>query len=147
MAPTTSKAALLLSPARNDSSCRDYRSCVSRLAGWALWLRIAQYGWSPERLYGVLITIVALVWTVGFCLSVLFTVGIHKGLCSYHSGYRITGADLPVLVYTPVLDPRRISVESHMARYQDGRINADRKPVYAQQYRTKGARGDANAAK
>lgn len=36
------------------------------LAGWALWLRISQYGWSPERLYGVLITIVALVWAVGF---------------------------------------------------------------------------------
>lgn len=36
------------------------------LAGWALWLRISQYGWSPERLYGVLITIVALVWAIGF---------------------------------------------------------------------------------
>ena len=42
------------------------------LAGWALWLRISQYGWSPERLYGVLITLVALVWAVGFCISVVF---------------------------------------------------------------------------
>lgn len=41
------------------------------LAGWALWLRISQYGWSPERLYGVLITIVALVWAIGFCASAL----------------------------------------------------------------------------
>ncbi len=29
------------------------------LAGWALWVRIQQYGWTPDRLYGAL-TIVCL---------------------------------------------------------------------------------------
>lgn len=36
------------------------------LTTWALWLRIGQYGWTPERLYAVLTTLVALVWAVGF---------------------------------------------------------------------------------
>lgn len=96
------------------------------LAGWALWLRIAQYGWSPERLYGVLITIVALVWTVGFCLSVLFYRRDPQRLQAHITPTTgLLALIFLVLVHTPVLDPWRISVESHMARYQDGRINAD----------------------
>ncbi|MEG5478515.1 DUF4153 domain-containing protein [Enterobacter hormaechei] len=101
------------------------------LAGWALWLRIAQYGWSPERLYGVLITIAALVWTVGFCLSVLFYRRDPQRLQAYITpATGLLALIFLLLVYTPVLDPWRISVESHMARYQDGRINADQVSLY-----------------
>ncbi|EKS6401394.1 DUF4153 domain-containing protein [Enterobacter hormaechei] len=101
------------------------------LAGWALWLRIAQYGLSPERLYGVLITIVALVWTVGFCLSVLFYRRDPQRLQAHITpATGLLALIFLVLVYTPVLDPWRISVESHMARYQDGRINADQVSLY-----------------
>lgn len=101
------------------------------LAGWALWLRIAQYGWSPERLYGVLITIVALVWTVGFCLSVLFYRRDPQRLQAHITpATGLLALIFLVLVYTPVLDPWRISVGSHMARYQDGRINADQVSLY-----------------
>ncbi|EOZ9304068.1 DUF4153 domain-containing protein [Enterobacter hormaechei] len=101
------------------------------LAGWALWLRIAQYGWSPERLYGVLITIVALVWTVGFCLSVLFYRRDPQRLQAHITpATGLLALIFLVLVYTPVLDPWRISVKSHMARYQDGRINADQVSLY-----------------
>lgn len=95
-------------------------------AGWALWLRIAQYGWSPERLYGVLITVVALVWAVGYCLSVLFYRREPQKLQAYVTPTTgLLALTFLVMVHTPVLDPWRISVESHMARYQDGRIDAD----------------------
>ncbi|WP_345768490.1 DUF4153 domain-containing protein [Enterobacter hormaechei] len=101
------------------------------LAGWALWLRIAQYGWSPERLYGVLITIAALVWTVGFCLSVLFYRRDPQRLQAHITpATGLLALIFLVLVHTPVLDPWRISVKSHMARYQDGRINADQVSLY-----------------
>ena len=101
------------------------------LAGWALWLRISQYGWSPERLYGVLITLVALVWAVGFCISVVFCRRQAQKLQA--SVIPLTGSlalILLILIHTPVLDPWRISVESHMARYHDGRINADQVSLY-----------------
>ncbi|HED5646172.1 TPA: DUF4153 domain-containing protein [Enterobacter cloacae] len=101
------------------------------LAGWALWLRISQYGWSPERLYGVLITLVALVWAVGFCISVVFCRRQAQKLQA--SVIPLTGLlalILLILIHTPVLDPWRISVESHMARYHDGRINADQVSLY-----------------
>ena len=66
VASTASNTALLCPAARDDSPRCGYRTRVSGSGGWALWLRISQYGWSPERLYGVLITIVALVWAIGF---------------------------------------------------------------------------------
>ena len=53
------------------------------LTTWALWLRIGQYGWTPERLYAVLTTLVALIWAVGFCISVA------SHMARYHDG-RIT---------------------------------------------------------
>lgn len=101
------------------------------LAGWALWLRISQYGWSPERLYGVLITAVALVWATGFCASVIFTRREPQKL----QGYVVPATGLLslaflMLIYTPVLDPWRISVNSHMARYHEGRITADQVSLY-----------------
>ncbi|WP_276852464.1 DUF4153 domain-containing protein [Enterobacter oligotrophicus] len=101
------------------------------LASWALWLRISQYGWSPERLYGVLVTIVALVWAVGFCVSVLFYRREPQKLQAYVTpATGLLSLAFLILIHTPVLDPWRISVESHMARYQDGRITADQVSLY-----------------
>ena len=39
------------------------------LAAWAVWLRVAQYGWTPDRLYAALITVVSLLWSVGYVIS------------------------------------------------------------------------------
>jgi hypothetical protein len=41
------------------------------IAGWALWVRIQQYGWTPERLHGVLVVVVLLAWSVGYLVSIL----------------------------------------------------------------------------
>lgn len=101
------------------------------LAAWALWLRISQYGWSPERLYGVLITTVALVWAVGFCVSVVFNRREPQKIQAYVTpAAGLLSLAFLMLIHTPVLDPWRISVASHMARYQDGRITADQVSLY-----------------
>ncbi|ATG02817.1 inner membrane protein [Lelliottia amnigena] len=96
------------------------------LTTWALWLRIGQYGWTPERLYAVLTTLVALVWAVGFCISVI---NPRRNPLSVQRYVTPTVALLAlaclILIHTPILDPWRISVASHMARYHDGRITAD----------------------
>lgn len=101
------------------------------LAAWALYLRISQYGWTPERLYGVLITTVALVWAVGFCVSVVFNRREPQKIQAYVTpAAGLLSLAFLILIHTPVLDPWRISVASHMARYQDGRITADQVSLY-----------------
>ncbi|WP_116431113.1 DUF4153 domain-containing protein, partial [Klebsiella pneumoniae] len=36
------------------------------VAAWALWLRVAQYGWTVDRLQGALAVLVLLVWSLGY---------------------------------------------------------------------------------
>ncbi len=101
------------------------------IAGWALWVRIQQYGWTPERLHGVLVVVVLLAWSVGYLVSIL-----RRG----HNPLEIQGKvilgvslltlGLLVLLTSPVLDAWRISVNSHMARYQSGQITSDQVSLY-----------------
>ena len=101
------------------------------IAGWALWVRIQQYGWTPERLHGVLVVVVLLAWSVGYLVSIL-----RRG----HNPLEIQGKvilgvslltlGLLVLLTSPVLDAWRISVNSHMARYQSGQITPDQVSLY-----------------
>lgn len=96
------------------------------LTTWALWLRIGQYGWTPERLYAVLTTLVALVWAVGFCISVINPRRNPLSVQRYVTpAVALLALACLILIHTPILDPWRISVASHMARYHDGRITAD----------------------
>lgn len=96
------------------------------IAAWALWLRIDQYGWTPERLYGVMVTGITVIWSLGYCASLLF---------SRQEPLRLQGKVTPtvfllvlallVLLRTPLLDVSKISVDDQMARYQAGTITAD----------------------
>ncbi|MDU4390562.1 MAG: DUF4153 domain-containing protein [Klebsiella michiganensis] len=97
---------------------------LALLAGWAMWVRIAQYGWTPERLYAVLITGVALVWACGYAFSILR----HQPLSvqgAVNQGVALLMLTLLVLLHSPVLDRYRISVNSQMARYYSGQTSAD----------------------
>ncbi|EJJ4225851.1 DUF4153 domain-containing protein [Salmonella enterica] len=101
------------------------------LAGWALWVRIQQYGWTPDRLYGALTVFVLLIWSFGY-LSGLLRRGRDPG---EWQGKVILSVSLLTLVIllllaSPVLDVWRISVNSHMARYHSGKITADQVSLY-----------------
>ncbi|EJL5625446.1 DUF4153 domain-containing protein [Salmonella enterica] len=101
------------------------------LAGWALWVRIQQYGWTPDRLYGALTVFVLLIWSFGY-LSGLLRRGRAPG---EWQGKVILSVSLLTLVIllllaSPVLDVWRISVNSHMARYHSGKITADQVSLY-----------------
>lgn len=101
------------------------------LAVWALWLRIGQYGWSPERVCAALMTLIALVWASGFCISVIVrgrtTQRIRRSLAP---AVGLLSLAILFLLNTPLLDPWRIGVASHMARYQEGKINAAQVSLY-----------------
>lgn len=101
------------------------------IAGWALWLRIGQYGWTTDRLYGALVVVVLLVWSLGYLLSLLRNRHDPSALMGkVHLAVSLLGLVLLVLLYTPVLDSWRISVNSHMSRYHSGKINADEVSLY-----------------
>ncbi|HGY3718105.1 TPA: DUF4153 domain-containing protein [Citrobacter gillenii] len=101
------------------------------IAGWALWVRIHQYGWTPERLHGVLVVVVLLVWSLGYLVSLLCRgrnpLDIQGKVIL---GVSLLALGLLILLTSPVLDAWRISVNSHMARYYSGKNTADQVSLY-----------------
>ncbi len=101
------------------------------IAGWALWVRIGQYGWTSDRLHGVLVVAVLLVWSVGYLIGLLRRrEDPSPQLGRVNLAVSLLGLALLFLLYTPVLDSWRISVNSHMSRYHSGKINADQVSLY-----------------
>ena len=101
------------------------------IAGWSLWVRIQQYGWTPERVYGVLVVVVLLVWSFGYLASIL-----RRGRNPLELqgpvilGVSLLALGLLILLSSPVIDAWRISVNSHMGLYHSGKIKPDQVSLY-----------------
>ncbi|MGV4097336.1 DUF4153 domain-containing protein [Citrobacter freundii] len=101
------------------------------IAGWSLWVRIQQYGWTPERLYGVLVVVVLLVWSFGYLASILRRGrNPHELQGPVILGVSLLALGLLVLLSSPVIDAWRISVSSHMGLYLSGKIKPDQVSLY-----------------
>ena len=102
------------------------------VAAWALWLRVAQYGWTTERLHGALAVLVLLVWSLGYFVSIVWRKGQNPLVLQGKVNLAVSLLVLVILVLlnSPVLDSMRISVNSHMARYQSGKNTPDQVSIY-----------------
>lgn len=110
------------------------------LAIWALWLRVDDYGWTVDRVYGAVIAFIAL---AGSLLMVCF----QRRAWSQGAGSMNTFIVLMLalagsswfLLHSPVIDPWRIMVKSQQARYEQGKAKADAADLYV--LSTAGRRG------
>jgi len=103
------RVALILSP------------LLALLAGWAMWVRIAQYGWTPERVYGALITVISLVWACGYAFNLIRRwQNPLPAQGRFNQCVALFMLAILILIHSPVLDRYRISVNSQMARYHSG---------------------------
>ncbi len=102
------------------------------IAAWALWSRVAQYGWTAERLHGALAVVVLLVWSLGYFVSIVWRKGQNPLVLQGKVNLAVSLLVLVILVLlnSPVLDSMRISVNSHMARYQSGKNTPDQVSIY-----------------
>ncbi|TGB78682.1 DUF4153 domain-containing protein [Escherichia sp. E4702] len=102
------------------------------IAAWAIWMRVAQYGWTTERLHGALAVVVLLVWSLGYFVSIAWRKGQNPLVLQGKVNLTVSLLVLVILVLlnSPVLDSMRISVNSHMARYQSGKNTPDQVSIY-----------------
>lgn len=102
------------------------------ISAWALWLRVNQYGWTPERIHGALMVIVLLVWSLGYFISIVRQKGRNPLMVQgkVNLAVSLLGLLFVVLLNSPVLDSWHISVNSHMAHYHSGKISADEVTLY-----------------
>lgn len=96
------------------------------VAGYSLGLRIGQYGLTPERIWAALVVLIVGLLVTGYALDALATLrGRYPGRLMPATNVLAAAlmvVALPLLLGGP-LDPRRLSVESQMARMQTGQVD------------------------
>jgi len=97
------------------------------LIAYALWLRVNQYGWSIERLWATIITLLL----AGFVIS--YSYGLLRKRTQWLSHMTQTNRIMALvivlvclLVATPVLNLQRISAQSQLSLLESGKITFER---------------------
>jgi len=93
---------------------------VATLAGWALWLRIAQHGLTPERLFAALLAGLALAYGTLYAVAVLRGTGWMGRIRNANVAMALVVILLSGLWLTPALNAERLSAQSQLARYDAG---------------------------
>ena len=95
------------------------------LCAYALYLRIDQHGWSTDRFWAVLLTIVVGLHVFGYAAAALRRSPVWmSGIAPVNIGIAVVVIVLAILVNSPVIDARRISAHSQVARLYAGDISA-----------------------
>lgn len=100
------------------------------LALWAVWLRVDQYGWTPDRLLAFVAAGALLAYGAGYAASALAGRGWMGRVRRINVTLALGVIGLSALWMTPVLDPYRITVSSQIARFGDGRLQSDKLPLW-----------------
>ena len=97
------------------------------IAVYAVWLRIGQYGMTPERFIGQLIVIVATVHALAYAAAVVLKRGGWSSVVTRVNPWIAAGVlALALLMLTPVADPYGWSARAQVARLLDGKVAAEK---------------------
>jgi hypothetical protein len=102
------------------------------LASWAIWLRVAQYGWSAERVIAAAVTLIAAGHAAGYAFAALRPQSWLKGFWlkgAWLRGLETTNAAMAhvtlilfLALFSPVADPARLMVASQVGRLTSGAL-------------------------
>ena len=97
------------------------------IAAYALALRVAQYGWTVERITILACIIAGLCYAFGYAAAAAFTLlgraWMHL-LQPVNIGTSFVIIVLLLALFTPIADPMALSVDDQMARLRAGKISA-----------------------
>jgi hypothetical protein len=93
---------------------------VAGLAFWAIWLRVMDRGWSPDRLFIVLVAAVGVAYGLVYAVAVLRGTGWMQRIRQGNIYMALVALVLAALWLTPVLNAERISARDQLARFDAG---------------------------
>jgi hypothetical protein len=96
------------------------------LAAYALWLRVDQYGLTPDRVFAGAYLVVAIGFTVGYALAALKPGPWMKTLEPTNLIMAAVSVLLLIALFTPIADPARLSVGSQVKRLEMGKVTAEK---------------------
>jgi len=93
---------------------------LAALAVWALWLRVAQYGWTPERLFVAVAAGLGLAYGMTYAVAVLRGSGWMRRIRQGNIALALAAIALAALWLSPVLNAERIAAADQLARFEAG---------------------------
>ena len=94
------------------------------LAGWALAQRVVQHGWTPERLFGVVLVVLAAGYALLYLRALLAGADWRSWVRRGNLGMALAVMAAAALWLTPVLNADAISARSQLARLEAGQVTA-----------------------
>ena len=98
---------------------------ITVLAAYAIWLRVNQYGFTPDRVYGAACVVVAAGYALGYAIAALRPGAWMKPLEPTNIAMAFVSIAVLLALFTPIADPGRLSVNSQVARLEAGRIKPE----------------------
>lgn len=96
------------------------------LTAYALWLRIHQYGLTPDRVMATAYLIIAVGFTLGYTLAATRPGAWMKPLERTNLVMAAVSVLLLIALFTPIADPARLSVASQVKRLESGKVSAEK---------------------
>ncbi|MBI3514097.1 MAG: DUF4153 domain-containing protein [Proteobacteria bacterium] len=95
------------------------------LAIWALALRVAQYGWTVERILAAAVIVVAACYAVGYASAAIGSPRWLKRVevTNFVTAYVFLG--LVLVLFSPIADPGRLMVADQVARLKAGTVRPE----------------------
>ena len=92
------------------------------LAGWALWQRIVQHGWSEDRIWAALVWLLVAVVVTGYAASAFRRRRWMSALPRTNIAAALVLVVAVVALISPVADVQRLTVSSQLARLRGGAV-------------------------
>ncbi len=97
------------------------------LAAYSLWLRIAQYGLTPERVMALVGVVIAVLYGIGYAVAAFMPKGRWLALLEpVNIALAVIMALICLCVLTPIADPYRLSAQSQAGRVNSGKVAPDK---------------------
>lgn len=91
------------------------------LAGYAVWLRVDQHGWTPDRLFAATVAVIGLGYGLGYAGAVIARKHWMARIRTANVWMALVLLAAAILWQTPVLNAERISARSQLARFEAGK--------------------------
>jgi len=97
---------------------------LAALCVWSLSLRIAQYGWTVDRVWAAVLVFVCSLYGLAYAISSLGHAWLPT-LGTFNAGIAQILVATLLAIHTPLLDPQRISASSQLARLLSGQSDPE----------------------
>src|ERR1700722_3467145 len=97
-------------------------AALALIACYAIYLRVRQYGWTPERVLSSAVALMAVIYSLGYTYAAVLRSLWFAPLPGVNVAASMVILAVLTALLTPIADPVRVSVSSQMARLARGAI-------------------------